>query len=143
MKSFLKLQLVTDSDVVLDLSLPASLDAATLLQRLPAFLAEPVSTPAGSISVKDAEVIKSIGKRYAPLAAHLAAIPSTTPSVTLSYGEIENILGADLPATARSTHAPAWWSNTETHSQGKAWLAVDWKTSNINPSAETVEFRRK
>lgn len=143
MKRTLKVQLIEGNDVLIDLSLPTTLEAADLLQRLPTFLAEPLATPAGSISARDAEAIRAVGKTYAPLATHLASIPSTTLTATFSYTEIEDILGDALPATARGKHARSWWANTETHSQGKAWLAIGWKTANVNPEAETVEFRRK
>ena len=52
-------------------------------------------------------------------------------SVKLSYSEIEEILGFDLPPTARK--CKQWWGNGKSHpeSQAKAWLDAGYKTTDI------------
>lgn len=40
---------------------------------------------------------------------HLRAVPAKTRAVTLTFSEIERILGAPLPESA-VTHRP-WWAN--------------------------------
>ena len=49
--------------------------------------------------------------RYQPLAAYLAGLPPETTRVTLSFPEIEAILGEPLPPSAAIVR---WWSNTRT-----------------------------
>lgn len=82
---------------------------------------------------------KGTGK-YAPLTRFLAE--QTENGLTLSFREVETVLGFELPPTARGTHARSWWANTTTHVQGRAWLDEGWKTGTIDPENETLEFRR-
>ena len=50
---------------------------------------------------------------------------SKKTSVTLSFEQIENIIGAKLPDTARKQQ---WWRNAKDRSQAKCWLSVGFKT---------------
>ena len=76
--------------------------------------------------------------KYDPLREYLAA--AAQPLVKLSFGEIEQVLGDSLPASARKY--PAWWANEEsgTHSHARAWLDVRYRTQRLDLNAETVEF---
>lgn len=47
--------------------------------------------------------------------------------LTLSFAQVELILGTELPASAR-THQP-WWGNDATHSHAMAWLAAGLKAT--------------
>ncbi len=61
-----------------------------------------------------------------------------------SFGEIESILGFELPASAR-LHRP-WWANQSDgngHSQALAWGVAGWETAEIDMEAETLTLRRK
>lgn len=73
---------------------------------------------------------------YEPLRRHLAA--TSAPRVTLSYEEMERLLGRRLPRSARSDHRRQWWANTDSHSQARAWLSVGRKAKPVGP--ELVEF---
>lgn len=60
-----------------------------------------------------------------------------------SFGEVESILGFDLPPSAR-LHRP-WWANhrgVNGHSQALAWGVAGWETSDVDMDAETLLFRR-
>ena len=57
-----------------------------------------------------------------------------------SFSEIERILGFGLPPSAR--RYSAWWSNTDYHSQARAWLAAGWRVGEVDMDAEIVTFRR-
>ena len=46
-------------------------------------------------------------------------------SVTLSFEQIEDIIGAKLPDTARKQQ---WWRNAKDRSQANCWLSVGFKT---------------
>ena len=76
--------------------------------------------------------------KYVPLEEFLKR--QTKEEIRLGFQDVEKILGASLPRSA-SEHQ-AWWANDPSHSQGKAWLAVGWKTENLNLSRRTVTFTR-
>lgn len=80
--------------------------------------------------------------KYDPLAAYLRA--STDPAVCLSFADIERIIGAPLPRSAREH--PAWWANEAeggSHIHARAWLAARYSTRHLNLNAQTVEFVRE
>lgn len=138
MKRTVRLQYVQDEATLADLTVDTTLDLATFMARLPAFLQED-----GANSISPASrgfPATAIGRRYLPLAEHLYRSPEHT--LRLSFTEIESLLKAALPATARGAHARSWWANTDTHSQGKAWLSAGWRVVHIDPEGESVEFRR-
>ena len=56
------------------------------------------------------------------------------------FSEIKRILGFGLPPSARRHRA--WWSNTDSHSQARAWLAAGWRAGGVDMDAEIVAFRR-
>ena len=61
-----------------------------------------------------------------------------------SFGEIESIIGFELPASAR-LHRP-WWANQRSgngHSQALAWSVAGWETADVDMDTETLLFRRK
>jgi hypothetical protein len=77
--------------------------------------------------------------KYDPLAAFLAA--STTPTVTLSFRQVELILGEPLPFSARNYRE--WWANNTTnHVNSQSWLGAGWRVAErgINMEQETVTF---
>ncbi len=73
---------------------------------------------------------------YQPLHDHLDQLDQ--PRWTADFAEVEEVLGRPLPASAR-TYA-AWWSNTTSHTQARAWLAVGWRTTELELEAEQVTF---
>lgn len=80
--------------------------------------------------------------KYRRLYAHLCSLSAQEWST--SFGEIESVLGFDLPASAR-LHRP-WWgnqSNGNGHSQSLAWTLAGWETANVDMDAETLLLRRK
>lgn len=61
--------------------------------------------------------------------------------VSLSFSDIETLLGCQLPISSRMY--PAWWSNEEVgrHTQAKAWTSRGWITTNLRLNEERVAFR--
>jgi hypothetical protein len=59
-----------------------------------------------------------VRSKYDPLKAHLAGRPRG--EFTLSFREMEQVLGFELP---KSAARPQWWANVEggQHVQTKAW----------------------
>ena len=78
--------------------------------------------------------------RYTPLNRYLSALE--TDDQTLSFQDVERILGRPLPPSARGVHAPQWWANTSTHSQGQAWVEAGWRVEEMDPASERISFRR-
>ena len=83
----------------------------------------------------------AIRGKYQRLYTHLCGL--TTEEWRTSFGEIESILGFELPASARF-HRP-WWSNQSGggHSQALAWSAAGWETADVDMDAEALLLRRK
>ena len=75
--------------------------------------------------------------RYGRLCEHLRALEDA--EWRASFAGVEEVLGFDLPASARR-HA-AWWSNGG-HSHAQAWLEAGFRTSELDISRQTVRFRR-
>lgn len=77
-----------------------------------------------------------ISAKYRGLAEYLLSSGQTR--ITLSYLQIEDILGFALPNTARKFRQ-SYWANTETHSYASSWLAVGYKTR-VNSDEDSVTF---
>ena len=76
---------------------------------------------------------------YQPLKDFLAARGDR--SVSLSFEEIEGIIGRRLPPSATSDVSRQWWSNTRSHSQARAWLSLGRKAK-LNLVECAVTFSR-
>lgn len=79
--------------------------------------------------------------KYAPLYHHLRQLKPREWRAT--FDEIEQILGFDLPDSAR-IHRP-WWANQGTrggHSHALAWEMAGWKTSQVDMAEERLTFVR-
>jgi len=76
--------------------------------------------------------------KYNPLFENLSA--RTDDYLPMTFGEIERILGFDLP---QSKIYPAWWSNnTSNNVMTKAWLEAGYKTESVDIASEKLVFRR-
>ncbi len=61
--------------------------------------------------------------------------------VTLTFGEIETMINARLPKTARSSRA--WWSNRSSGAiQAQAWTAARYTMAEVDLAQEVVTFRK-
>jgi len=64
-------------------------------------------------------------------------------AVTMSFGQIEDVLGCELPAAARAQ--PEWWTTTNVESgnsaQSQAWTLAG-RTAEPNLGAQIVRFER-
>ena len=75
--------------------------------------------------------------KYDRLGSYLTA--AGTGEIRLSFGEIENILGFDLP---RSAYAyPQWWANGG-HTQAHSWMQAGYITAEVDVPDQTVLFRK-
>lgn len=79
--------------------------------------------------------------KYSPLASHLQAL--TVNEVRFSFADIERIIDANLPHSARGHHA--WWANSRTadsHSWSHLWLRAGWERCEYSLAEHWVVFRR-
>ena len=78
--------------------------------------------------------------KYDPLLQHLAK--SKALFLTLSFVEIERILGASLPSSAHRHQA--WWANEEAgrHIQSNSWMDAGFRTESLDLNARRVSFRK-
>ena len=74
---------------------------------------------------------------YQPLRDFLAARGDR--SVTLSFEEIEDLIGRSLPSSASGAVSRQWWSNAPSHSQARAWLSLG-RRAKLNLAARMVTF---
>jgi DNA-binding XRE family transcriptional regulator len=77
------------------------------------------------------------GTKYYPLHEYLRPLSQDEP-ITLTFGEIEAIIGDALPPSARVSRA--WWANSATP-QGRAWLDADWLVDAVDVEEAWVVFR--
>jgi predicted transcriptional regulator len=79
--------------------------------------------------------------RYAPLAIWLQQQPLKPEKLLLTFKQIEEILGEELPTSARQHRS--WWANDSVgHVQSQQWLEVGWRVSSISITDERVTFTR-
>ena len=81
--------------------------------------------------------------KYLALGQFLAAQPPAVQAVTLTFTEIERIIGAPLPTSARGWSR---WSNApRTNPPARAWLHVGWRVQQFNRwlANPTVTFVRQ
>jgi hypothetical protein len=81
--------------------------------------------------------VEAVGK-YGPLAEYLGALK--IDSVSMTFAEIEDILGDALAPSARK-HLPYWYSSH--NSLGKAIAAAGFKPRGVRLDSETADFYRR
>ena len=78
-----------------------------------------------------------LGTKYYPLYEYLRPLGQDEP-ITLAFDQIEAIIGASLPSSARASRA--WWANSAT-SQGQAWLDAGWLVDAVDIEETWTVFR--
>lgn len=80
--------------------------------------------------------------KYHPLYEYLRARSGRDEPIELTFAEVEAILEASLPPTARRWRS--WWANTATTSrvQAAAWMETGYHVGELDLEAETVTFVR-
>lgn len=74
--------------------------------------------------------------KYFPLENYLNQV-----SITLTYPELEEILGFELPKTAYKREQ--WWeNNTMNHTQANSWLNAGWKVEKVNLGVDVTFVRQ-
>lgn len=98
--------------------------------------------PSGSatLSVDDLDRLIVRTKKYLPLTEFLLNLPPSQSTIELTFEDIQQLIGAELPRSGR--RYSAWWANDVTHTQASAWMAVGWKTSNVQLIRQCVTLER-
>ena len=80
--------------------------------------------------------------KYYPLQQYLTNLPTSQRDVTLTFLQIERIIGDRLPPSA-SNHRP-WWANEEDgqHSHAHAWMRAGWRVDTVDQRQKWVRFVR-
>jgi hypothetical protein len=76
---------------------------------------------------------------YQPLRDFLAA--KGDRSISLTFTEIEDLIGRPLPPSASGTASRQWWSNAPSHTHARAWLSLGRKAK-LNLREQMVTFSR-
>ena len=76
--------------------------------------------------------------KYYPIGEYLDKINRDV--ITLSFEQMEGILGFSLPSSARNHEA--WWSNGG-HKHAKAWLDYGYRTYSVNPQSGCINFKKE
>jgi len=90
--------------------------------------------------------VARMGSKYEPLAEFLRNQAAGARSVSLSFKEIEKLIGAKLPSSAYRHRA--WWANEQasnSHSHAKAWLSAGFRVENVSQKqhAGSIVFARR
>jgi hypothetical protein len=79
--------------------------------------------------------------KYLPLDEWFRIRPASEQQLTLSFEQVEKILGAPLPA---SSIKPSWWTNVypKIQSHRTSWLNYGWLVDEYDPKSKRVKFKR-
>ena len=83
--------------------------------------------------------LEKVSIKYRKLTEYL--LSSDEMRISLSYKQIEDILGFSLPQSARN-HPQQFWANTATHSYASSWMAIGYRTQ-VNIEKDEVTFYKK
>jgi hypothetical protein len=84
-----------------------------------------------------------MASKYTPLGNYLSQQRGSR--CTLSFSDVERILGEDLPPSARTTRQ--WWQNSTMSHRRRlqathGWQGVGWSTTEVDMAKEDVTFVR-
>lgn len=83
---------------------------------------------------------RRIGTKYTPLSVYLSRRARWTNWVKLTFSRVEEIIGDELPLSAK--RSKGWWGNTRSRSHAQAWLDTGWKVQEVDINHSTVTFKR-
>ncbi len=87
-----------------------------------------------------------MASKYDPLGKHLASLPSDVSEITISFADLEEILGFSLPKSA--TEHRQWWANQINRGappQADVWLSVGFEVDSVSLMriGGKVRFKRR
>ncbi|SDY63496.1 hypothetical protein SAMN05660462_00534 [Proteiniborus ethanoligenes] len=78
------------------------------------------------------------GDKYIGLTRFLEK--SNEDKLTLSFAQIESLIGDSLPLSAKVHRA--FWSNTKTHSVAYGWMNANYRTIDVDLGNELITFKK-
>jgi hypothetical protein len=80
-------------------------------------------------------------KKYLPLEDWFRQQPISAKSIKLTFNQVEDILGAPLPASSTKL---SWWTNVQPKIQSHrtAWLNNGWMVTEYDPKTKCIKFNR-
>ena len=111
------------------------LERIKVLENKVKVLEEKIENSADS-QQKETVQLEKVSAKFRGLAEYL--LESKQTKVTLSYPQIERILGFPLPDTAKN-FKHSYWANTKTHSYASSWMAVGYK-ARVDTESDTITF---
>jgi len=84
---------------------------------------------------------KSGKKRYEPLGDYLRSLDAQAPEATLSFTDVEEIIGRELPPSA-TRHHHQWWANQTHGSRAYHRQDAGFRVANIDLNGRSVRFQR-
>jgi hypothetical protein len=81
---------------------------------------------------------RSAMPKYTPLRDNLSR--AAHDSITLSFSDIEKIIGTPLPKSAHKYRE--WWSNEADgrHVQAHSWMEAGYRVDDVNQTARRIRF---
>ena len=83
---------------------------------------------------------KTTMKKYEPLGKFLADLNHWEIQISLTFDQVETIIGAKLPNSA--FHFRPWWANQQASSQATHWHEAGFKVKTVNLEQKFVTFCR-
>lgn len=77
--------------------------------------------------------------KYSALTDHLAK--QREQRVTMTFSDVERILGGSLPNSAR-THRPWWANSSHGHVQARGWMDAGYESQDVDLATERLVFVR-
>ena len=80
---------------------------------------------------------------YEALFVYFSGLPIETVEITLTFTQVERIMGSTLPATA--WHYRTWWEHPggrRMPSQVRAWMRAGWYVEMVDQHKGRAWFRR-
>ena len=109
-----------------------------LLNRISVLESRVEALEKGKEKTEDASA-PEISKKYRLLSDYLYA--ASESSVSLSFGQIEEILKFKLPDSAYNHRA--FWANTTSHSIALSWMNVGYQTVEVDLANRYVVFEKQ
>jgi len=93
-----------------------------------------------TVQPRSKQAVDRANKAYSALGEYL--VDNSGHALTLSFIELEDVLGRPLPTSARRHRA--WWANDSsgTHSHARAWMDAGWVLDQVDMRTELVRLRR-
>jgi hypothetical protein len=116
---------------------PEPVEMHMVRESVDVYIADPVERDI----VPTEEALGPADSKYAPLAIWLNSRPPQEDRIQVSFEQIEQIIDADLPTSAR--HHRTWWANDSVgHVQSRQWLDVGWRVGPLNMTEARATFVR-